>query len=153
MTLSQIPPLSAGTCDGFAEEVLAAAVVAGGLSGGPSTLHALATGRSPLAAARAAGELLGRPSLVRGAVAHAGITFGWTTVLVRVLPRRHAVRWGAVAGLGIAALDLTIAQQRYPAITALPRWPQYADHLAFGALVGAVVHHRSGGIRRGSEGR
>ncbi len=117
--------------------VVRASILAGGLSGAPSTVHALATGRSPLAAARAAGELLGRPGLLRGAVAHAVVTVGWTLVLERLLRRRHRVAWGAAAGLAIAALDLTIAEHRFPAIAALPRWPQVADHLAFGALVGA----------------
>ncbi len=117
--------------------VLRASVLAGSLSGAPSTVHALATGRSPLAAARAAGELLGRPGLVRGAVAHAGTTVAWTLVLERLLPPRHRAAWGAVAGLAIAGLDLAVAERRFPAIAALPRAPQVVDHLAFGALVGA----------------
>lgn len=123
--------------------VLRASILAGALSGAPSTLDALATGRSPLDAARAAGELLGRPGLLRGAAAHACVTLGWTLVLERVLPPRHRVAWGAAAGLGIAALDLAIADRRYPAIAALPRVPQVLDHLAFGALVGAGLGGRS----------
>ena len=116
-----------------------AAVVAGTGSGLPSTAHALVTGRSPLAAARAAGALLGRPGLGRGAIAHAVLSVGWSAVLVTVLPRRHAVAWGALAGLAMAALDLGLADRAVPAVAALPRWPQVADHVAFGALVGAVV--------------
>jgi hypothetical protein len=121
--------------------VLAAATVGGALSGAPSTLHALATGRSPLGAARAAGELLGRPGLIRGALAHTVMSLGWATVLAAGLPRRQRVWWGAGAGLAIAALDLPIARRRYPAIDALPTGPQVADHLAFGALVAATLDH------------
>ncbi|MGI9052699.1 MAG: hypothetical protein ACR2HQ_08640 [Ilumatobacteraceae bacterium] len=118
--------------------LLPAALVAGVLSGAPSTLHAIVTGRTVLTTVRAAGELLGRPTIVRGIVAHGLLTVGWTCVLVTVLPGRNAVMWGAVAGGTIAALDLAIADRRFPAIAALPRLPQVADHLLFGALVGAV---------------
>lgn len=121
-------------------------MVAGTLSGIPSTVHALATGRSPLGAARAAGELLGRPGLVRGAAAHTVMTLGWTTVLAAALPRRRSVgrslAWGAAAGLAIGVVDLAVADRRFPAIAALPRLPQLADHALFGALVGAIRRGR-----------
>jgi hypothetical protein len=123
--------------------VVRAALVAGALSGLPSTVHAAATGRSLLASTRAAGQLLGRPSVVRGGVAHIGLTAWWTWVLQALLPARNEPVWGAVAGAGIAALDLGLARGRWPAIAVLPTAPQVADHLAFGALVGAVLaHHR-----------
>ena len=125
------------------DRILRAALVAGALSGAPSTLHALATGRSPLAAARAAGELLGRAGLARGLAAHTFVTLWWTAVLAVLLPRRTgpgvAARHGAIGGLAIAALDLAIARRRVPAIAALPVAGQVADHLAFGALVGTVL--------------
>lgn len=122
--------------------VLRAAVVAGVLSGAPSTLHALATGGDVLAATRAAGTLLPgrRASVVRGAVAHVLLTAGWTAVLAALHRRRpFGAVGGAVAGLVIAVLDLEVVGRRYPAVRALPRGPQYADHLAFGALVGALL--------------
>lgn len=125
-----------------AAAVARAALVAGTFSGAPSTIHALATGASPLAAARAAGELLGRPTLVRGAVAHTAITVGWTTVLAVTLPRGRTTAWGAAVGGAMAALDLAIADRRYPLIAALPRAAQVADHIAFGALVGATLARR-----------
>jgi len=123
--------------------VLAAAAVAGALSGAPSTAHAVLTGRSPLAAARAAGVLLGRPGLTRGTLAHATVSVGWAFVLARLLPRRRTALWGGAAGAAIAALDLAIARRRFPAIAALPTTPQVADHVAFGALVGLVLQVRS----------
>ena len=131
--------------------LLVAALLAGGLSGVPSTVHALSTDRSPLAAARAAGELLGRPGLARGLIAHALVTLWWTTVLAALLPRRTgpavAALLGAVGGAGIAALDLAIARRRFPAIAALPIGGQVADHLAFGAIVGTVLQWGSVGGR------
>lgn len=132
-------------------EVAVAAAVAGSLSGAPSTVHALLTGRSPLAAARAAGELLGAQSLARGAVAHAAVSLGWTTVLALVLPPRRRVPWGAACGLAIGVLDLSIARRRYPAIAALPTAAQLADHAAFGALAAAALpaHARSAVHLRG----
>jgi len=122
-----------------------AALVAGVLSGAPSTLHALATGGDVLASTRAAGTLLpgrrDRPGVVAGAVAHGAVTVWWVGVLALVSRGRRLGPWrGAVAGAGIAALDLgLIAPRRAPAIAALPQAPQWADHLAFGALVGATL--------------
>ena len=124
---------------------LRAAAVAGVLSGAPSTVHALATGRSSLEAIRAAGTLVvpddaAPASLVAaGAVAHGAISLGWGVVLAAVLPRRRAVVWGALGGLAIAGLDLGVLGRHWPRMRALPTLPQVADHVAFGAIVGAVV--------------
>ena len=122
-----------------------AVVVAGLLSGVPSTAHALATGGDLLAATRAAGTLLpgrrDRPGALAGAVAHGVVTLWWVGVLTAVDRRARLGPWGGAApGAAIAALDLgLIAPRRAPAIAALPQGPQWADHLAFGALVGASL--------------
>jgi hypothetical protein len=110
---------------------LRAGAVAGLLSGLPSTLLS----RRPIETTRAAGTLLGAPSLPRGVAAHAALSLGWGAVLVAVLPRRPALSCGAVAGLAIAALDLGVIGRRYPAIRALPGAPQVADHVAYGVTV------------------
>jgi hypothetical protein len=129
---------------------LKAGVIAGALSGAPSTLHALATGRSPLAAVRAAGTLLlpdDAPSshlLVAGVAAHSALSLGWGVALALLLPRRRALLWGALAGLAIAGIDLGILSRRWPRIRALPRVAQVADHVAYGALVGAVLSRTKG---------
>ena len=130
-------------------ETLRAAAIGGTLSGAPSTVHAVLTGGDPLAATRAAGNIVvpadaatGR-LLAAGTAVHSVISVFWASVLVQVLPRRRPVLWGAVAGLGIAALDLGLLGRRFPLIRALPVGPQWADHVAFGALVGAVVAARS----------
>ena len=60
-------------------------------------------------------------------------------MLAVVLPRRRTVVWGALAGLAIAGLDLGVLGSPLARIRALPPAPQVADHVAFGALVGAVV--------------
>jgi len=122
-----------------------AAVVAGLFSGIPSTALAILTGKSPLAAARAAGVLLGRAGLPRGIAAHALVSFGWSTVMSATLPERDTVAWGAAAGAAIAALDIGIVGRRIPAIRSLPAAGQILDHLAFGALVGAVLERRDRG--------
>ena len=127
-------------------DLVPAALVAGLLSGVPSTIHALVTRRPLRVTVAAAGELLGRPSVVRGLAAHTIVTIGWTSVLLAVLPRTATAAWGAAAGAVIGVADLAIADRRFPAIAALPRLPQLADHVAFGAMVGAVVAVRSGGV-------
>lgn len=116
--------------------------IAAAVSGLPSTAYAVLTGGDPLAATRAAGTLLpGRrsgPSLAGGVVVHVVVGTGWTAVLLAVARRRPlGVVGGLVAGAAIAALDLELIGRRYPAIRALPRGPQWLDHLAFGVVVGA----------------
>lgn len=120
---------------------LTAGALAGLLSGIPSTLHALLTGRDPLEATRAAGTLLASPDastprlLVAAAVVHTGLSLGWGVVLARTLPRERPLLWGGLAGAGIAALDLGLVGRRLPAIRRLPLLPQVADHLLYGVLV------------------
>ncbi|SDU61852.1 hypothetical protein [Jiangella alkaliphila] len=116
---------------GLARTVRVAAVAAV-LSGLPSTACAVAAGGDVLAATRAAGTLLpgrrSRPSVAGG------------------------VAGGLAAGAAIAALDLELVGRRYPAIRALPRGPQWLDHLAFGAVVGAFSG-RSGAAQHGRDRR
>ena len=118
---------------------LLAGAVAGLVSGAPSTAAALLTGRDPLEAARAAGTLVGSPTLGAGAAVHAVVSLGWGLVLSAVAPRRHLPLSGAAAGLAIAALDLGVVARRFPRLRALPVLPQVADHVAYGAAVGSVL--------------
>ena len=123
--------------------VIRAAVWAAALSGAPSTLHALATGRDPLAASLAAGSVLlpgetDRARLLAAAVpVHLGVSLAWTLVLDRAGVR--TARSGAVAGLAIAALDLGLLGGRHPRVRALPLGPQVADHAAFGAIAARLL--------------
>jgi hypothetical protein len=108
-------------------------------------VHAVATGRSPLEAVRAAGTLLfpedasSRRLLGAGVAAHGALSLGWGVALAAVLPRRRAVVWGALAGLVIAGIDLGVLGRRWPRIRALPMLPQVADHVVYGALVGVLL--------------
>jgi hypothetical protein len=136
-------------------------LVAGVVSGLPSTAWALVRRRDPLTATWAAGRLLAPnappgPRLVAAAVfVHATITVGWTAVLTVVLPRHRRVLAGACGGLAIAALDLGLARlrpgnARLAGVAALPQWAQVLDHVAFGALVGAYPRTRAGSGRSGA---
>lgn len=135
-------------------DVVEAGLVAAVVSGVPSTVHGLATGRDVTEPTLAAGSLLlprARRPLVLAAAAvpvHLTLSLGWAAVLARVLPRRRTVAWGALGGLAIAALDLGIAGRRFPRIRALPTAPQVADHLAYGLAVGWVLARRD---RRGQK--
>jgi hypothetical protein len=114
-------------------------VAAGLLSGAPSTVITLARRENVLDSTRAAGQLLGKRSLVRGGVAHVLITVFWTCVLALVLPRRRPVVEGVAAGLGIAALDLGVIARHYPAIRILDPVPQVLDHVAFGVVANVAL--------------
>jgi hypothetical protein len=123
--------------------VLRAAAWAAALSGIPSTVHALATGRDPLEAALAAGSVLlpgetSRPRLIAAAVpVHLTLSLAWTVAFDRAGVR--TARGGALAGLAIAALDLGVARYAFPRVHALPLGPQLADHAAFGAIAGLLL--------------
>jgi hypothetical protein len=127
------------------QDGLAAGTVAAIASGAPSTLCALVSHESVLEPSLAAGTLLLRSErrsgrlLLAAAVVHVGLSLGWAVVLAATLPRRRTIELGALAGLGIAALDLGLIGRRYSRIRALPQLPQVADHLAYGATVGAVL--------------
>src|SRR5688500_10369088 len=129
------------------EQALEAGLWAAALSGAPSTLHALATGRDPLEASLAAGSMLlpheTRPArlLVAAAAVHVALSLGWAVVLERAQVR-GATR-GALAGLTIAALDLAAGRALFPRIRRLPLTPQVADHVAYGAIVGRLLARRS----------
>src|SRR4051812_19933492 len=93
-------------------DIAMATAIASVVSGAPSTLHALLTGRGMLDAARAAGTLApgraDRPGLVSGGVVHGVVSAFWGMVLGLTLPRRHTAVWGAAAGFGIAAISLPL---------------------------------------------
>ncbi len=115
------------------------------LSGVPSTLHALLTGRDPLEATLAAGSIVlpreqRRARLVAAAVpVHLAISTFWAVLLSAVLPRERPVIGGAVAGAALAAIDLGVLGRRFPTIEALPRAPQVADHIAFGVITAVAL--------------
>ena len=129
-------------------DALAAGGHAAAVSGLPSTLYALTTGRDALEAALAAGSLLlphekrRARLLVAAGPAHLAVSLGWALVLTRVLPREPTIGVGAAAGLAIAAVDLGLVGRRLARIRALPLLPQVADHLAYGAVVAAVLRRR-----------
>jgi hypothetical protein len=148
---------------GTAVELSPARLLRGGAvaaitSGLPSTAWALLTGADPLAAARAAGTLLPgrgeRPSLVGGVIVHIGVSAAWTTVfgLAARRWRLGAVR-GAIAGLGIATLDLCVVGRRFPRIAALPRAAQWADHVAFGVVLGRALRPAAAHVSTGPGSR
>ena len=131
-----------------ARDGLVAGALAAVVSGLPSTAWELARGGDPLAPTLAAGSILlprerRRARLLAAAVpVHLTLSLGWGVVLARTLPRRHTLEAGALAGLGIAALDLGVVGRLFPRIRALALAPQLADHLAYGATVGWTLARR-----------
>jgi hypothetical protein len=113
------------------------------LSAAPSTLHALAAGRDPLGATLAAGSILlpgetRRTRLLAAAVpVHLALSLGWALALDRA-GVRGAGR-GALTGLAIGVVDLSLAARVRPRFRALPLLPQLADHVAYGAVAGHVL--------------
>jgi hypothetical protein len=135
-------------------DVLVAGAWAAILGGIPSTLLALATGGDALEATRAAGAMLVSPAssdttlIAAAAVVHVAVTLFWASILVAVLPRGHFIAWAVAASAAIALLDLrVIAPLWFPEVAALPFGPQFADHLAWGAALGAGLRWRARRIK------
>jgi hypothetical protein len=121
------------------------------LSGIPSTLYALASGGDAMEATRAAGAMVGRPhSIVAAAAVHAAVSLFWCAVLWLALPTRHTTLWALAAAAAIAVLDLRIiAPLAFPEVAVLAFWPQFADHLAWGACVGVTFEYcRRSAVRK-----
>ena len=129
-------------------DVAAAGACAALLSGIPSTFYAWVTRGDVLEATRAAGAMLIAPTstdkelFIAAALVHAGLSLFWALVLVRWLPHRHTLIWAIIALAGVAVLDLRVIGRLFPEIHALSFWPQFADHIAFGAVLGSVLVYR-----------
>ncbi len=101
----------------FWADSLTAAVLAGILSGVPSTVWALATGGDPWEATLAAGAVVFGPDasfstlIAAATVVHGGMSFFWAAVLCTFLPARRPVLWGFIAGALIAVLDILLIGQ------------------------------------------
>ena len=127
---------------------LRAGLVAAVVSGAPSTAIALARGDDLLDGARAAGALLlprerrTLPLLAAAVPVHLALSLGWAVVLERAVPRGREVAGCLAGGLAIAALDLGVIGRRLPRIRELPQARQWADHAAYGLVVGAVLARR-----------
>lgn len=99
-------------------------------------------------ATRAAGAMLLSPEsndralFAAAAVVHLTISLFWAAVLNTLLPRKRTTIWSIGALAAIAVLDLQLIGRLFEEIYALPFWPQFADHLAFGATLGGVLEWR-----------
>lgn len=118
-------------------------------SGAPSTVHALFTGGDPVEATRAAGAMLlsldAAPALLFAAAAfvHLTVSLFWALAFAVLLPGRHTTLWATVGSGAVAFLDLRlIAPVFFPSVAALAFWPQFADHLMWGALLGGTLELR-----------
>jgi hypothetical protein len=129
-------------------DALAAGAAGAVLSGVPSTAVTVLRRENVLDGATAAGSILlpGErrtvPLLAAAVPVHLALSLGWAAVLSVLLPRRATVPAAVAGGLAIAALDLEVIGRAFPRIRALPQGRQWADHVAFGLTVGAVVRHR-----------
>jgi hypothetical protein len=132
----------------FWQDTVLTGLIAAATSGAPSTLWAWWSGGDVFEATRAAGAMLisVHSSAVKlfaaAAIVHLSVSLLWAGVLTAVLPRQHVVIAALIAAAAIAVLDLRIIGSLFPEIYALPFWPQFADHLAWGITAGAVLQWR-----------
>lgn len=120
------------------------------LSGAPSTLVAVVRGEDLFASTEAVGAVVfprwrnGWARVAAGAGAHLVISLFWARVLARLLRDNDeaagTVLAGAAGGAAIAVIDIGGIGRFLPAIRELPAGPVMADHLAYGAIVGYVLH-------------
>jgi hypothetical protein len=128
--------------------VLEAAVVAGIVSGLPSTAEVLVRTRSIRAAGNYVFDATARigvlvppfrPGLVRGAVAHAALSLLVAEAMGETLPSQRSVAWGGAAGLIVGVVTVGMIGRRIPAIRELPLGPQLADNATFGLVFAAIA--------------
>jgi hypothetical protein len=142
-----------------ARDLVPAWLMATVFSGLPSTLFAFATGADPLEATRAAGAMLvpasaGTPTLLAAAaLVHPAVSLFWAAVFAAALPHRQEAAWAVAGSAAVALLDLrVIAPALFPAVAALPFWPQFVDHLMWGALLGGTLQFRRARRNRNAPG-
>jgi hypothetical protein len=126
-------------------------------SGVPSTVFFLAAGQPLWPPVHAVGSMLvssnAAPWLifVAAAAVHGAVSLLWTIVVACLIPVNHVVPWALAASGLIAAFDLRIvAPLFFPEVARLSFWPQFADHLAWGLLVGMTLVLRRAQKRTGS---
>jgi len=118
------------------------------LSGAPSTTVTLLRREPVLDGALAAGSILlpreRRPLPLAAAAVpvHLALSFGWAAVLSAAVPTGREIEGATLGALAIAALDLEVVGRTFPRIRALPQGRQWADHVAYGLAVGAVLRIR-----------
>jgi hypothetical protein len=124
---------------------LVAAVLAGVAGVVPSILHTIATGGDWLESINAVATMVKAENLTMGwrvsvaTAIHFAISLMWASVLIAILPRRQPLLWASAAGVVIAVIDLLVlAPIFFTEIGSLSFWPQLADHVVWGASVGAV---------------
>ena len=114
----------------------------------PSTAVTLFKRESLLDGAAAAGTILLRgerrtlPLLAAAVPVHLALSFGWAAVLSAAVPTGREIEGATLGALAIAALDLEVVGRAFPRIRALPQGRQWADHVAYGLAVGAVLRIR-----------
>ena len=146
-TYASDTPLTVALGDAFAAGMAGAV-----LSGVPSTAWTLLRGEPLLDGVLAAGSvaLPGErrtvPLVAAAGPVHLALSIGWAAVLAAIVPRGRELPGSVAGALAIAALDLGVVARRFPRIRALPQGRQWADHVAYGLTVGAVLRARR--IRR-----
>lgn len=134
-----------------ASTALIAGGIAGVVSGIPSTVYLLLTegdlfaSLNALVAMVTSSELPVLSRICVAAAVHLAVSVFWASVLVLLMPRRAPMIGALIASAVIAFVDLKlIAPSFFAEAAALAFIPQLADHLAWGATVGAVLRMRSG---------
>lgn len=119
-------------------------------SGIPSTVILTASGQDLWPPVRAVGLILlssDAPAwmlLAAAGFVHCAVSLFWTLVIARLVPPVSAPLYAVGASALIAVVDLrVIAPLLFPEVAALAFWPQFADHLMWGLLVGMTLKLRA----------
>ena len=118
-------------------------------SGAPSTLYFFVTSADLWLPIQAVGTtMLPADSsawsiLLAAGVIHCAVSMFWAVIVAGAAPAKHVVAFAMSASALIAVLDLRIiAPALFPDVANLSFWPQFADHLAWGMLLGMTLHFR-----------
>ena len=79
---------------------------------------------------------------VAAALVHAAVSLFWALILILARYRDNIRSLGQLRRSGIAVLHLRVISRLFPEKFAQSFLPQFADHMAFGAIPGGVLAYR-----------
>jgi len=130
----------------FTKDFIYAALIAGIFSGIPSISYYISTGLDWTHSTKAIGLIFFDTSqswtLIFGSATlfHFVVSCFWSFILRIFLPKKNQIILAGFAGILIALFDLKIIAPFIPSLANLDFYPQLADHILWGMIVGFVYH-------------
>jgi hypothetical protein len=130
----------------FVKDFIYAGMLAGIFSGIPSICYFLFLGIDWTHSTKALGLIFfdaSQPGFfiyASAGIIHFTVSCFWSFILRMFLPRKNTIIWAGFAGILIAFFDLIIIARFIPTLANLDFYPQLADHILWGIIVGFIYN-------------